>query len=91
MDSYTITYGFFILQCDGSVEATGIIMETNINSSLRMYTQTELEEDTIYDITIVAVNGAGSSSSSNELTTRTGTAGDQFISVQVVILDDLYS
>ena len=74
MDSYTISYISTIDQCMGTVEFMSSGSVSGINGSMRSYTLTNLEEDSEYDITIEAVNGAGRASSSI-LTTRISAAG----------------
>ena len=74
VDSYTIYYTSTIDQCRGTVQFTSSDSVSGINGSMRSYSLTDLEEDSEYDITIEAVNGAGSATST-ALTTRIAAAG----------------
>ena len=59
VDSYTISYISTTAQCTGTVDFTSSDSVSGINGSMRSYTLTYLEEDSEYDITIEAINGAG--------------------------------
>ena len=76
VDSYTISYNFLIVACQEIAEGSGTISMTGFNGTLRMYTLTDLKADTDYTITVVAVNGAGTSEVSNEAMTSTGVQGE---------------
>ena len=58
----------------GTADFTSSGSVSGINGSMRSYSLTDLEEDSEYDITIEAVNGAGRASSTR-LTTRISGAG----------------
>ncbi len=70
MDSYTISYSFMVIGCDGVSGSAGNNNIMGIDGSTRMYTLSGLEEFTEFTITLIAVNGAGSAFVSNM--TRTG-------------------
>ncbi len=72
MDSYTISYSFTVIGCDGVSGSTGINDIMGINGSTRMYTLFGLEEYTEFTITLTAVNGAGSASVSRVARTEAG-------------------
>ena len=74
VNSYTISYTSIIDQCRGTVQFASSDSVSGINGSMRSYSLTYLEEDSEYDITIEAVNGAGSATSTI-LTTRISGAG----------------
>ncbi len=71
MDSYTISYSFTVIGCDGISGSVGNNNIMGINGATRMYTLSGVEEYTEFTITLIAVNGAGSAFVSNM--TRTGT------------------
>ena len=74
VDSYNISHTRTTDQCVGTPEFTSSGSVSGINGSMRSYSLTGLEEDSEYDITIEAVNGAGRASSTI-LTTRTSASG----------------
>jgi len=74
VDSYTISYTRNTDQCRGTV---GFELSHNIsglNGSVTSYVLTNLEEDSVFNITIEAVNGAGRATSP-VFTIRTSAAG----------------
>ena len=74
VESYTVSYTRATEQCKGSVDFKSSGNIPGINGSIRSYSLTNLEEDSAYGITIEAVNGAGTGSSTL-FTTRTLAAG----------------
>ncbi len=72
VDSYTISYSFMVIGCDGVSGSTGINDIMGINGSTRMYILSGLEEFTEFTITLTAVNGAGSTSVSRMAHTEAG-------------------
>ena len=72
--SYTISYNSTIYQCEGSLEFISSGSIPGINGSMRSYNLINLEEDSVYNISIEAVNKAGSASSTI-LMRRTSGAG----------------
>ncbi len=72
VDSYTISYSFMVIGCDGVSGSTGNNNIMGIDRSTRMYTLSGLEEYTEFTITLTAVNGAGSASVSRMTRTRAG-------------------
>ena len=59
MDSYTLVYSYTFRGCDSTVFGDTI---TDIDGSSRSYTLSGLEENSDFDVSITAMNGAGSSS-----------------------------
>ena len=74
VESYTVSYTRATEQCKGTVDFKSSGNIPGINGSIRSYSLTNLEEDSEYDITIEAVNGAGNTSST-PLNARTLGAG----------------
>ncbi len=72
MDSYTISYSFRVIGCDGVSGSTGSRTIVGIDGATRMYTLSGLEEYTEIIITLSAVNGAGSTSVSRVACTEAG-------------------
>ncbi len=72
MDSYTISYSFMVIGCDGVSGSAGNNNIMEIDGSTRMYTLSGLEEYTEFTITLSAVNGAGSTSVSRVARTEAG-------------------
>ncbi len=72
MDSYTISYSFTIIGCDGVSGSTGSRTIMEIDGATRMYTLSGVEEYTEFTITLTAVNGAGSAFVSNMTHTEAG-------------------
>ena len=72
VDSYTISYSFMVIGCDGVSGSTGNNNIMGIDGSARMYTLSGLEEYTEFMITLTAVNGAGSISVSKVARTVAG-------------------
>lgn len=75
VDNYTIFTSYFIRQCNGSFDLGKKIVIDGIDGTLKMYTLTNLEADTDYNITIVAHNEAGSSKESMTKITKTNVEG----------------
>ncbi len=72
VDSYTISYSFRVIGCDGGSGSTGNKDIMGIDGATRMYTLSGLEEFTEFTITLTAVNEAGSTSVSRVVRTRAG-------------------
>ncbi len=72
VDSYTISYSFTVMGCDGHSGSFGNNNIIGIDGSTRMYTLSGLEEYTEFAITLTAVNGAGSASVSRAVHTMAG-------------------
>ncbi len=72
VDSYTISYYFTVIGCDGVSGSVGNNNIMGIDGSTRMYTLSGLEEYTEFTITLTAVNGAGSASVSRVARTEAG-------------------
>ncbi len=72
VDSYTISYSFRVIGCDGVSCSTGNSNIMGIDGSTRMYTLSGLKEYTEFTITLTAVNGAGSTSVSRVARTEAG-------------------
>ena len=74
VEFYTVSYTSATDQCEGTVNFMSSGSISGINGSMRSFSLTNLEEESDYDITIEAVNGAGRATSAI-LTTRTSGAG----------------
>ena len=74
VDSYTISYTKTTDQCTGTVDFTSSGSMPGINGTMRSYIVTNLEEDSEYNITVTAINGAGGATSTI-LTTRIPAGG----------------
>ncbi len=72
MDSYTISYSFTVIGCDGVSGSAGNDNIMGIDGATRMYTLSGVEEFTEFTITLTAVNGAGSTSVSRMARTGAG-------------------
>ncbi len=72
MDSYTLSYSFTVIGCDGHSGSFGNNNIMGIDGSTRMYTSSGLEEYTEFAIILTAVNGAGSASVSRAVRTMAG-------------------
>ena len=59
MDSYTISYSYITRGCNGTVLGGDTI--NGIDGSIRTYSLSNIEENSDFDISITAMNGAGSS------------------------------
>ena len=70
IDRYEVTYSYTVRRCSAPA---GSAM-TNITSTLRSQTLTNLNEDSIYTITVRNINGAVSNMST--ITANTATAGN---------------
>ena len=77
VDSYEITHYRITNECFGTVVFGSPSSIAGINGSMRSYSLTDLEEDSGYEITIEAANGAGRATSAI-LYTRTSVAGALF-------------
>ena len=73
MESYTVVYSFITRDCDGAV--FGGHTTTEIDGSTNSYSFSGLEENSNFNISIAAVNGAGSSSEPARISTNTLIAG----------------
>ena len=78
MDSYTISYSYITRGCNGT--ALGGDTITGIDGSIRTYSLSNIEENSDFDISISAVNGAGSSPMPARATSTTLVAGEIFMS-----------
>ena len=73
VDSYSVVYNYTIRRCGlGPVSVSEEISDGNARS----FTLRDLEEDSDYTITLTAISAAGQLSSNN-ISTRTETAGNQ--------------
>ena len=77
VDSYILDYEFSINECSGN---QGTVRKTISDGSLRMYTivnstDTLVEEDSMYYITLIAVNSVDTSEPSNSARVNTRIAG----------------
>ena len=87
VDSYTISYTSVIEECIGTSDFSTFGSISGNDSSMRSYTLINLEENSVYAITVEAVNGAGGTSSSI-LTTWTSGAGRLmylYVTIDVII------
>ena len=73
MDSYTISYSYITRGCNGTVLGADTI--TGIDGSIRTYSLSYIEENSDFDISITAVNGAGSSPMPAKTSSTTLVAG----------------
>ena len=71
VDNYTLSYNYTIRRC-GSGPVSGSVEISDGNA--RRFTLTELEEDSDYTITLIAISTSGQRTS-NQITTTTDTAG----------------
>ena len=81
VDSFTISYSYVIRGCNGSVLGGDTI--TGIDGSIRAYSLSNLEENSDFDISITAVNGAGSSPVPARTTSTTLEAGEIFMPISI--------
>ena len=75
--SYVITYTYVVRECSGVNET--VIVSVN-DSSVRRYaiqnsTETPIEEDSVYSVSLVAVDDAGINSNTSSTTIQTLQAG----------------
>ena len=73
VDSYTISYSYITRGCNGTVLGADTI--TGIDGSIRTYSLSYIEENSDFDISITAVNGAGSSPMPAKTSSTTLVAG----------------
>ena len=73
VDSYTIYFHYITRGCDGTVLGGNAI--TGIDGSIRTYSLSNIEENSDFDISISAVNGAGSSPVPARTSSTTQVAG----------------
>ena len=78
VDSYTISYSYITRGCNGAVLGADTI--TGIDGSIRTYSLSNIEENSDLDISIRAVNGAGSSPVPARTSSTTLVAGEIFMS-----------
>ena len=81
MDSYTISYSYITRGCDGTVIGEDTI--TGIDGSIRTYSLSNIQENSDFDISITAVNGAGSSPVPARTSSTTLVAGEIFKSTLI--------
>ena len=84
VDSYILDYEFSINECSGNEGTFPPIRKTIRDGSLRMYTitnsaDTPVEEDSIYYITLRAVNSVDTSETSNIARVNTAIAGGSML------------
>ena len=72
MESYTLDYSYTFRGCGSTVFGDTI---TDIDGSSSSYTLSELEENCDFDVSIAAVNGAGSSPGPARISPTTLIAG----------------
>ena len=82
VDSYTISYSFVTRGCDGTVLGGDTI--TGIDGSIRAYILSNLEENSDLEISITAVNGAGSSPVPARISSTTLVAGEIFMPISIL-------
>ena len=73
MESYALAYSFTTRGCDGAVFGGETI--TDIDGSSSSYTLSRLEENSDFDVSITAMNGAGNSPGSARISPTTLMAG----------------
>ena len=83
VDSYILNYEFTVTECMNNEGTFPPVTATIADGSLREYTiensvDTPVEEDSVYSITLRAVNTVDTSESSNRATTNTMTAGEYY-------------
>ena len=76
--SYTVSYSFITRGCDGTIRGRNTI--TGIDGFIRAYNLSNIEENSDIDISIKAVNGAGSSPVPASTSSTTLEAGEIFMS-----------
>ena len=81
MEGYEINYSFTIDECSGDEGRIPVVTASISDSSLRSYTilnssATPVEEDSIYSISLTAVNGTGRSEPSNTVVVTTPETGE---------------
>ena len=81
VDSFTISYSFVTRGCDSSVLGWDTI--TGIDGSIRAYSLSNIEENSDYDISFTAVNGAGSSPVPARISSTTLVAGEIFMTISI--------
>ena len=93
IQSYQINYNYTINEC--SRDSVGQIMQGSVNvGNVRTYnlsnsSQTSVEEDSVYSITVTAVNNVENSTSSKTRMTTTAPAGMSVLLVKCMsVLDD---
>ena len=92
VDSYILDYEFSINECSGNEGTFPPVRKTIRDGSLRMYTiadsaDTPIEEDSIYYITLRAVNSVDTSETSNIARVNTAIAGGSML-FSVLYSDD---
>ena len=81
VDSYTISYSYTTRECDGTVLGSDTI--TGIDGSIRVYSLSNIEENSDFDISITAVNGAGRSPVPARTYSTTLVAGEIFMPTMI--------
>ena len=76
--SYTVSYSFITRGCDGTIRGRNTI--TGIDGFIRAYNLSNIEENSDINISIIAVNGAGSSPVPASTSSTTLEAGEIFMS-----------
>ena len=81
VDSYTISYSYITRGCNGTVLGEDTII--GIDGHIRTYSLSNIEENSDFDISITAVNGAGSSPVPAKISSPTLVAGEIFMSTLI--------
>ena len=84
VDSYTISYSYVTRGCDGTVLGSDTI--SGKDGSIRAYSLSNIEENSDFDISITAVNGAGSSPVPARTSSTTLVAGGIFMPTILIVL-----
>ena len=92
MDRYEINYRYFIEECESGKTFPPVTVSVN-DDSLRRYTlnnsaSTPVEEDSVFQITLTAVNSVTRSGPSQPAMTTTSEAGTQLYTCIFLIINN---